>query len=500
MMRAHRNYQRRTESFDDEPDDDPRWQVFDDVAVYLQETFPLVHERLALEKVNSHGLLYAWQGSDSTLKPTLLMSHQDVVPVNPDTVDHWTHPPWSGYYDGEYLWGRGAVDTKNTLTAILEAVTLLLSNPTPFNPRRTVLLAFGFDEESRGYGGAGEIARVLEERYGQDGIAFLVDEGGLGVGETAYGVPMALPATTEKGYLNVNFTLFTAGGHSSVPPEHSGIGLLSSIITTLESHPFSPSLPLSSPVFSTLECAAAHGSLSPSLKRNVARGSATGRKGARARSQLAHDFAALGRQQRFTVQTSQAVDVIRGGVKVNALPEVTSVLVNYRVAIDSSPAEVKARLAKTVEPVARRYGLKVNAFGAERDYAQEEGKETVGELKLTAGIESEASRISPTDSAAWSTFAGTIRHAFGPRFPSSTSSDPSSTSLIVAPALMLGNTDVRYYLARNLTQHAYRFSPLDRARSPNAHTVDERLYFEDHLAGVWFYHELVRNADAAQLE
>ena len=37
-------------------------------------------------------LLFFWNLSDST--PT------DVAPVNPDTVDEWKYPPYSGHYDG----------------------------------------------------------------------------------------------------------------------------------------------------------------------------------------------------------------------------------------------------------------------------------------------------------------------------------------------------------------------------------------------------------------
>ena len=77
-----------------------------------------------------------WKGSDPSLKPLLLLAHQDVVPVNPDTVDEWTHPPYSGYFDGqsyciriydtlsdeltgERVWGRGSSDDKSGLIGIL---------------------------------------------------------------------------------------------------------------------------------------------------------------------------------------------------------------------------------------------------------------------------------------------------------------------------------------------------------------------------------------------
>lgn len=131
-------------------------------------------------------------------------AHQDTVPINPATLSKWTHPPLSGYYDGTYIWGRGASDCGNTLIGTLEAATLLLEKD--FVPTRTILFAFGFDEESKGLEGAGHIAPVLEERYGKDGIEFVVDEGGLGVGEM-YGAGFASPSTSEKGHSFVHVAL-----------------------------------------------------------------------------------------------------------------------------------------------------------------------------------------------------------------------------------------------------------------------------------------------------
>jgi Gly-Xaa carboxypeptidase len=47
-----------------------------------------------------------------------------------------------------------------------------------FKPRRTIVLAFGIDEESAGTEGAGKIAEYLEKTYGKDSFSFLLDEGG----------------------------------------------------------------------------------------------------------------------------------------------------------------------------------------------------------------------------------------------------------------------------------------------------------------------------------
>ena len=166
-----------TQSYDDlgPIGEDKRWDVFYGFADYLEATFPLMHKKLKVEKVNTHGLVYTWQGSDESLKPLLLLAHQDVVPVPDATVDAWTHPPFSGHYDGKFIWGRGSSDDKNQLIAIMEAMELFLD--AGFKPKRTILLSFGFDEECSGRQGAGHLAPFLLERYGDNGIAAIVDEG-----------------------------------------------------------------------------------------------------------------------------------------------------------------------------------------------------------------------------------------------------------------------------------------------------------------------------------
>ncbi|GAA5878662.1 hypothetical protein JCM16303_002161 [Sporobolomyces ruberrimus] len=462
---------------------DKRWDAFYGVSDYLNRTFPRVYETLSLEKVNTHGIVLTWAGSDASLKPTLFAGHVDVVPVDPSTLDEWTHPPWKGHYDGEYLWGRGSVDDKHAVSAILEAVTLLIEKQ--FAPRRTLVLAFGFDEESKGKNGAGHIKKYLEKTYGRDGVAVVVDEGGLGIGEQ-FGMNAAIPATGEKGYVDIKFTLNTPGGHSSIPPDHTSIGIISQLITSLEAHPFEPSLPLDSPVFNLLSCAAEHGHLPSALERDIKHGSSNGKKGDKARANAAREFVKLGKGPRYLVSTSQAIDIIRAGVKVNALPESVELVANYRVAIGSKVEDVKDHITTLVHPIAHRFGLSTDVFGTNSSSSVSES-ESGGHLKIVSINELEPAPVSPTtDSVAWDVLAGTILHTLD-----------RSNDLVVAPGIMTGNTDTRYYW--NLSKNIYRFTPINRVKSINLHTVDERLFFDDHIDAVWFFHELTRSYDEAEL-
>ncbi|MGH7950174.1 MAG: M20/M25/M40 family metallo-hydrolase, partial [Candidatus Binataceae bacterium] len=112
---------------------------------YLKQTFPALHEALKSETVATHALLYTWSGSDPSLAPIILMAHQDVVPVAPETAANWTVPAFEGRISDGFIWGRGTIDDKGSLVAMMQAVELLIGDG--FKPRRTIYLAFGHDEE-----------------------------------------------------------------------------------------------------------------------------------------------------------------------------------------------------------------------------------------------------------------------------------------------------------------------------------------------------------------
>ncbi|KAI5480516.1 carboxypeptidase S [Pseudohyphozyma bogoriensis] len=479
----------RSESFDDLGviGEDPRWDVFYTVEEYLKKTFPLVHDKLELEHVNTHGLVYTWRGSDSALKPAMLMAHQDTVPVPNETLDQWTYPPFEGKYDGTYVWGRGVSDYKNSLASTLEAITLLLE--AGFQPRRTIVLSYGFDEECGGLEGALPISRHIQDVYGPDSVAFIMDEGGMGISKMG-GAVFAMPSTAEKGYTDVHFELHTPGGHSSVPPPHTGIGILSEIVVSLEAISYEPSLSTTSPVFELLQCAATRGTLSDSLKANVLAGNGHSKKARKARHDAAVEYAKGGRSRRYVVSTSQAADVVRGGVKINAIPEYSEVVINHRVSIDSTLESVYSHIKDVVLPIAEKHGLTLNIFNETIRFEPDLAEDIPGgELKIYADRKTiKPAPISPTSAPQWALLSSTIQHVYADQYPQ---------GLTVAPSIMTGNTDTKFMW--NLTQHIYRFSPMDRSRSGGTHTVDERLFFDDHISGIYFYHELLRNADVADL-
>lgn len=206
---------------------------------HLAAAFPRVHDALETEVVDGLSLLYRWPGSDSALDPVLLSAHMDVVPAASDATGAWRHGPFSGTVDGGYIWGRGAMDAKGSMTGILEAIEGLLA--AGFSPRRTVLLAFGHDGESKGEG-ARRIADILDRRGTH--LSWVIGEGLYVVSDLIPGLrdPVGMVGVAEKGTIQLRLTARSEGGSESFPPRTSALGVLSKALVRLEDQAFPPEI------------------------------------------------------------------------------------------------------------------------------------------------------------------------------------------------------------------------------------------------------------------
>ncbi|KAJ3399020.1 hypothetical protein HDU80_008337 [Chytriomyces hyalinus] len=421
------------------PGNDPAHAPFLAFHAHLRTAFPLVHARMDLRVINEYSLLYTWKGSDEAAAPMVLMAHIDVVPVLPETVNQWTHEPFSGLIDKKngLVWGRGSSDTKSTLLGTLEAAERLLG--AGFTPKSDVYFAFGHDEEISGYQGARKIAEYMVKELGLTGkIGLLIDEG------TSFdefeGVPMANVAVAEKGYVDVSMTVETKGGHSSVPPKHTGIGLTALLVSALEAHPYPVSIPDSNPILGLVHCYAEH---SPEPKK-------------------------------FS----------NGPSTIFQKAEKVTTVINHRIAVDSSLAEVQAHLTSILKPVAIKNGLDFVIH----DFISENvgillSPDSLGTVtvRTNSGVGLEPSPMSPSVGSgerAWNVLEGSIRHVY----------EAAYDNLIVTPSMMAGNTDTRHYW--NLTKNIYRFGP---GRGANVHTVNEYVSIDGYLDAIKFYEALIRN-------
>ncbi|KAJ3030580.1 UNVERIFIED_CONTAM: hypothetical protein HDU68_008473 [Siphonaria sp. JEL0065] len=452
---------------------------------YLEAVFPLVHKNLKKTVINEYSLLFTWEGKNKDDKPLVLMAHQDVVPVLPETLNQWTHPPFSGFIDEENgrLWGRGAGDTKATLFGTLEAVEQLLKSG--FVPNRSVYLAYGHDEEISGHQGAKRIAQYLENDLNLKGkLGLLIDEGpGFDVRDDVH---LAAVGTGEKGYVDVSVTVETKGGHSSVPPKHTGIGLSALLIAELESNPYPISLSDNNPLLGATKCYAQHSKhADPSIQKALDHLNNGGRE------KLAKLLASTNEVFESLLGTTQAVDVINGGLKVNALPEKVTTVINHRIAVDSSLKGTQDHIYSVLKKVVKNYALNLTVV----DFTSLNGNDVAYEIGVAHAIGKvtvepafpglEPSPTSPSNGdkdLGWNVLEGTIHHVYDK------SKGGETGSVVVGPSIMPGNTDTRHYWG--LGKSIYRFAPIDGA---NAHTVDEYVVIDGYIQAIRFYHELIRN-------
>lgn len=471
-----------TVTFDyyESPLDNPdQWKNFTQFHWFLESQFPLVYQTLKVSKPNIYNLVFEWEGSDPSLKPLLLTAHQDVVPVESETISKWEHPPFEGFSDGETLWGRGSSDCKTLLVGELQAVEKLIKEG--FSPKRSIILAYGFDEEIGGRNGASEISKYLTKKYGDDSVFAVLDEGG-GAVSLFDDVAVALPSVGEKGAINFEITLNTPGGHSSVPPDHTNIGIVAQLVNEIEDTPFELVLTPLNPTLNVLQCIAKYtDEFDKDLKQNVFKAAYD----KLANSKVVKYLSGI-KGYKQTISTTQAVDIISGGVKSNALPEFSTVVVNHRVSVESSIEETREKIIGNLKTIAKRFDLGI--------YDQDEILPITknGHFNITGwGIP--PSPVSPLNNTSWEVFSGSIKHILEDYvYPNFTK------PAVVAGNLGTGNTDTRYYW--NLTKNIYRykFTTTNGILEAGTHSVNEHVKVNDHLHLIAFLYEYIQNVDEAK--
>ncbi len=399
-----------------------------DIHAWLETTYPAAHAAMTKELVpGTLTLLYTWQGSDTSLKPLLLMAHQDVVPVNIGTEGDWTGAPFAGEIIDGYVYGRGTMDDKSNLIGIMEAVDALAASG--FQPKRTVILQFGHDEEVLGSGAEAGIA-LLKSRGVEPIMA--VDEGFAILDPSPLtGKTTGFIGVSEKGYVSLQLTALAAGGHSSQPPRDSAAVRLARAIVALDENQM-PADFSKAPVSDLLRATASD---MPFMQRMA----------------LANLWLFGGMVDKSMagvpagnamIRTTTAPTMLAGSAKENVLPQRAMATVNFRVHPNDTVQDVIDHVKQVTAGI--------------------EGIE-VAPMPQSGG--GEASPVSPTEGRPYAVLAS-VAEKTGDGAP-------------VAPALVIGATDGRYATA--ITDRVYRFSPavITPADLTGFHGTNERMSVEN---------------------
>ena len=406
---------------------------FEKLINLLPELYPHIVKACTFTRFPDRGLLFHWQGKAHD-KPSVMMAHYDVVPVQEDM---WEKPPFAAILENGVLWGRGTLDTKVTLNGALSAANYLVQKG--FVPEQDIYFAFSGGEEVNGKG-----AENIVNYFAQQGIvpALVVDEGGAVVENVFPGVnvPCGMIGIAEKGMINVRYTVRSGGGHASAPLPKSPVTDLAKACRKVVDNPFPMHLtPPVAALFDTL------GRQSSFVYKLI--------------------FANLwcfkpilnlicvssGGEMNALVRTTTAFTQMSGSSARNVIPAKASIVSNMRLNPQDTVESAVEYLRKTVN-------------------------DPSVEIEVLEG--NDPSRISQVDCDSYRKVAAAVSATWD--------------GCITSPYLMVQCSDSRHYGA--ISDKVYRFSAMDLTKEERGtiHGNNERIRVETLCRAVEFYIRLLR--------
>ena len=402
----------------------------------LKETFPALFTRGDYTEFTD-GFVLRWPGKDPSAQPDLYINHHDVV----EAAGEWTHGPFSGEIAKDRLWGRGTLDDKGGLWAMLTAAEELAGEG--YVPPRDVWFSSASTEESTGRG-ADEICRWFEGK----GIRFRVclDEGGFIMDEPIKGAKgrFAMIGVGEKGCADLKFTARSRGGHASMPPKNTPLVRLGRFMAEADKqHVFTAHLDPA--ICEMLRCFA------PYMKGQRAE--------VLARPELFQHLLIpvliqLSPAAGALIRTTAAFTMAGGSDGANVLPAEAWVVANMRY----SHHQGQQGSFEAIRKLAEKYDLEMEV-------------------------------LDPGNPSGITDYTGEgyarVRRAVETIFPDA----------VPVPYLLTGASDARFF--DRVSDHTLRFLPFfaDGQQLASIHGIDENVRLDDLIPAVQFYKALMKEAD-----
>lgn len=414
---------------------------FEKFKTFIDSNYLLCNQLLEREVHNEYSFIYKWKGSNSDLNPVLFIAHIDVVPVEPASLVQWEEDPFGGAIKDGFIWGRGTLDDKLSVLGLLEASEWLLKNG--YKPARSIYMAFGHDEEVSGINGAQSIAA----QFKREGLQFeyVLDEGMAIVDGAMPGInqPVAYVGLNEKGYATFELVAnIGEGGHSSMPPRETAIGVLAESIRKLEKNQMPGSF--ADPIISMFEY------VGPEMQPHF--------KVIFANRWLFNGLLKKIFSAKYTtnslLRTTTAVTMAEAGIKENVLPVEAKATVNFRILPEETIEDVIAHVTKVIN----------------------DDRVTIN----VSPASSNPPENSQIDAFGFKVLHQTIREVF--------------PEVIVAPSMMMATSDCRHYEEVGLNN--YRFLPMLLTENDvsRIHGTNERIKVEDYKNVVQFYYWLLQRS------
>jgi len=427
----------QTVSHQSQPLDSSQFEGF---INWTKQAYPVVYAQLEVRRLGAYTLLLKWKGSEPQLQPILLTAHYDVVPVIPGSENLWRYPPFAGAIADGAVWGRGALDDKSAVVSMLEAATLLLEQG--YQPQRSVYFSFGHDEEVGGMAGAGSVVDYARAQ----GLNFLwsLDEGSFLLENMIPGVEQLLGIinVAEKGSLTLQIVAKAAGGHSSMPPTSTAVGILAQAISALEATPVPGGLEgLAAQMFDTASRYMPFGPRLLFANQWLFKG-------------LIEDNLSQSTFMNAMIRTTTAPTMLSASSKVNVLPIEAVATVNFRLHPRDSVEDIVAH---------------VNSVLASEQV----------EVRVPAGGGRAASVISATDGPGYLHISQSVREI--------------KPSAVLTPGVMIAASDTRHY--GKIADNSYRFNPMVVSQRDIAtfHGTNERITIANLVLATQIYSRIIEN-------
>lgn len=381
------------------------------------------------------GTFIARLKGDGSAPPLLLMSHTDVVAVEPEK---WTHGPFSADIADGFIYGRGALDMKQMVT--MEAMTMLLLKRNGVRLKRDVIFMAAADEECGGHAGAGW---VVKHRPDLIQAEYALNEGG-GSGNEINGRRYYSVQTAEKGTVRFRIRTYGQPGHGSVPHDENAILKLAAILTTL----------------------------TPNL--------------------LPVHFTATLRGYLAGIASTQPPDIAQGLHAILTDEAIADAAIDRLSLEEPVKQRIHAMLRNTVTPTVLNAGSQINVIPSEAE-ARVDGRNLPGwtpemfleELRSVIGNEVEITLLDPS--------MPLEADVQSPLFNSITAvlkeHDPEATAI---PILLTGGTDAKH--VTQLGTKVYGFAPglfAGESEGRRVHSHDERVSVRSLQWGVRVLYEVV---------
>lgn len=411
-------------------------EYFDAFHKVLDKEFPNVTAKCDKIDIGGDLLLYKWSGKSNT-RPLVLMAHQDVVPA---VGGDWKYPPYSATIEDGKVYGRGAMDCKNTLFSTMQAVDELIAEG--FVPEQDVYLSYSDCEETGGPG-----AEVARDWFKANGITpfLVVDEGGAIIRKTTKFMTKDVAAVgiLEKGYADVKFIAHGKGGHSSQPPKNTPIARLAAFVNYCEKHT------VFKPKMSKAAKAMIYGmgdALTPPLKLFC---KTIGLNGWWV-SKLAPKINASYGNSMFA--TSMVFTMSQGSAAPNVIPQEAWVNANLRIA----PTDTCEKCFKILEKIAKKF-----------------------DLEMQVDLQRNASPMIDLNGEGYQSFKKALNKVY--------------PDVAVVPYLMFGGTDCR--VLQQIATHAIRCTPctLSFDQLGGMHASNENVDIKSVEKCVGFFKTFIRD-------